>query len=125
LRHQGILLAADLPWWDGFTLYTNGRGRIDTPTMGATLAECGEAISMSQQERPRPAQDLIDYVSERAPELDPQDVSTFMDEHPKPDDEPGSHLEWAVRVLKESAERDVGDGLSIDRVVSEMRRHDR
>jgi hypothetical protein len=72
-----------------------------------------------------PSQDVVDYVAEHAPELDSQEVSAFLKEHPKPDDEPGSHIAWAVRVLRERGEGEVGDGLPVDRVVSEIRRRDR
>jgi hypothetical protein len=69
-------------------------------------------------------QQLVDYVHEHAPELDPEDVSSFMDEHPKPEDQP-SHIGWAVRVLRERGEGEIGDGLPVDRVVSEIRRRAR
>jgi hypothetical protein len=65
-----------------------------------------------------------EYVEHHAPELDPQDVRAFMAEHPKPDDEP-SHIGWAVRTLRERGEGEAGDGLSVDRVAAELRRHDR
>jgi hypothetical protein len=78
-----------------------------------------------QQSSPPPGQDVVDYVSEHAPELDPRDVSEFMAEHPKPEDETEPHLAWAVRVLRERGEGEVGDGLSVDRVVSEIRRRER
>jgi hypothetical protein len=71
-----------------------------------------------------PKNDVAEYVEEHAPELDPDEVSAFMAEHPKPDDQTGSHLAWAVRVLRERGEGEVGDGLSIDRVVNEIRRRD-
>lgn len=72
-----------------------------------------------------PSQEVIDFVAERAPELDPAEVARFMTEHPKPADEPESHVAWAVRVLRETGEGEVGDGLPVDRVVSEIRRRDR
>jgi hypothetical protein len=72
-----------------------------------------------------PSQEVIDFVSERAPELDPAEVSRFMAEHAKPDDEPASHIAWAVRVLRETGEGEVGGGLPVDRVVGEIRRFDR
>jgi hypothetical protein len=72
-----------------------------------------------------PSQEIIDFVAERAPELDPVAVSRFMAEHPKPADEPESHVAWAVRVLRETGESEVGEGLPVDRVVSEIRRMDR
>lgn len=72
-----------------------------------------------------PSQEVIDFVAQHAPELDPAEVSAFMAEHAKPDDEPASHLQWAVRVLRETGEGEVGDGLPVDRVVSEIRRLDR
>ena len=64
-------------------------------------------------------------MAERAPELDPAAVSRFMSEHPKPPDEAESHLAWAVRVLRETGEGEVGEGLPVDRVVEERRRLDR
>jgi len=73
----------------------------------------------------KPSQEVIDFVAERAPELDPAAVGRFMAEHPKPADEPGSHVAWSVRVLRETGEGEVGDGLPVDRVVSEIRRMDR
>jgi hypothetical protein len=72
-----------------------------------------------------PSQEVVDFVAERAPELDPAEVSRFMAEHSKPADEPKSHVAWAVRVLRETGEGEVGEGLSVDRVVREIRRHDR
>ncbi len=68
---------------------------------------------------------VAEYVQENAPELDPDDVSQFLAEHPKPDDEPGSHVEWAVRVLRQRGENETGDGLSVDRVADELRRRSR
>jgi hypothetical protein len=79
---------------------------------------------MEEKSRPDPPQFVVDYVTEHAPELDPGDVSAFMNEHPKPADEPDSHLGWAVRVLRERGEGEVGEGLPVDRVVDEMRRLD-
>lgn len=72
-----------------------------------------------------PSQDIIDFVSHAAPELDAAVVSRFMAEHPKPADEPESHVAWAVRVLRETGEGEVGEGLPVDRVVEERRRLDR
>lgn len=72
-----------------------------------------------------PSQEVIDFVAEHAPELDPAEVGRFMAEHAKPADEPESHVAWAVRVLRETGEGEVGDGLSVDRVVSEIRRRQR
>jgi hypothetical protein len=72
-----------------------------------------------------PSQEVIDFVAERAPELDPAEVSRFMSEHAKPDDEAGSHVAWAVRVMRETREGEFGDGLPVDRVVGEIRRFDR
>jgi hypothetical protein len=69
-----------------------------------------------------PDQNVADYVREHAPELDPDEVRAFMAEHPKPDDQPDSQLAWAVRLLRERHEGEVGDGLSVDRVVNEIRR---
>jgi hypothetical protein len=46
-----------------------------------------------------------------------------MNQHDKPENEKGFHVEWAVRALRErrTAER---TGPSIDRVAEAMRRHD-
>jgi hypothetical protein len=63
-------------------------------------------------------------VGAHAPELDAQEVKTFMAEHAKPDDEPGSHVAWAVRVLRQRGEGETGEGLSVDRVVNEIRRRE-
>lgn len=68
---------------------------------------------------PDPA--VAEYVGEHAPELDPADVAAFMADHPKPGDERGPHVAWAVRVMREVGEGEVGDGLAVDRVVSEIR----
>lgn len=76
-------------------------------------------------ENDAPSQEVIDFVAERAPELDPAKVGRFMAQHAKPADEPESHVAWAVRVLRETAEGEMGDRLPIDRVVSEIRRLDR
>ena len=72
-----------------------------------------------------PKQEVTEYLSEHAPELDPEDVSAFMAEHPKPEDETASHLGWAVRVLRERGEGEVGEGLRVDQVVNEIRRRRR
>jgi hypothetical protein len=67
---------------------------------------------------------IAQHVADHAPELDPQEVRAFMAEHAKPDDQPGSHLEWAVRVLRERGEGETGEGLSVEGVVSEIRRRE-
>jgi hypothetical protein len=77
---------------------------------------------MAENSRPDPPQDVVDYVAEHAPELDPGEVATFMDEHALPADEPGSHVGWAVRVLRERTEGEFGEGLPVDRVVDEIRK---
>lgn len=77
---------------------------------------------MNHRHDPQPGQDVVDYVSEHAPELDPREVAEFMNEHPKPGDESDPHVAWAVRVLRERGESEVGDGLPVDRVVDEIRR---
>ncbi len=68
---------------------------------------------------------IADYVGEHAPELDPQDVAAFLAEHAKPDDQPGSQIGWAVAVLRQRGENELGDGVSVDRVADELRRRDR
>jgi hypothetical protein len=75
---------------------------------------------MSEDQTPN--RDVAEYVADHAPELDPEKVSAFMAEHPKPDDETDSQLAWAVRVLRERGEGEVGDGLTVDQVVNEIRR---
>jgi hypothetical protein len=71
---------------------------------------------------PKPPQDVVDYVAEHAPELDPAEVASFMDEHDRPADEPDSHVGWAVRMLRERREGEFGEGLPVDRVVDEIRK---
>lgn len=68
---------------------------------------------------------VAEYVRDNAPELDPKEVTDFLAEHAKPEDEPGSHIEWAVRLLRQRGENEHGDGLSVDRVANELRRQDR
>jgi hypothetical protein len=68
---------------------------------------------------------IAEYVAEHAPELDSSEVAEFMAEHDKPADVRGSHLAWAVGVLRQRGEGEVGDGLSVDTVVDELRRHGR
>jgi hypothetical protein len=75
-------------------------------------------------ENPPPNREVTDYVAEHAPELDPAEVSAFMTKHDKPRDERDSHIAWAVRVMRERGEGEVGEGLPVDRVVREMRRLD-
>lgn len=79
---------------------------------------------MAENSRPDPPRDVVDYVAEHAPELDPGEVAAFMDEHAKPGVEPDSHVGWAVRVLRERAEGQFGEGLPVDRVVDEIRKFD-
>jgi hypothetical protein len=64
-----------------------------------------------------------DYVRRNAPELDVNEVVAFMNQHDKPENEKGFHVEWAVRALRErrAVER---EGPSIDRVAEALRRHD-
>lgn len=65
------------------------------------------------------------YIGDHAPELDPEDVKAFMAEHAKPDEERGSHIEWAVQVLRQRGEGETGHGLPVDSVVDEIRRRER
>jgi hypothetical protein len=81
-------------------------------------------ILMAEKSRPEPPQAVVDHVTEHAPQLDPAEVAAFMREHDKPADEPDSHVAWAVRVLRERGEGEVGEGLPVDRVVDEIRRLD-
>lgn len=81
-------------------------------------------MRMADEPSHGPAPEVVDYVQHHAPELDPRDVSAFMDEHARPADEE-SHVAWAVRVLRERGEGEVGEGLPVDRVVGELRRRDR
>ncbi|MGZ4166669.1 MAG: hypothetical protein ACXVR1_09535 [Solirubrobacteraceae bacterium] len=73
-------------------------------------------------ENAQPSDEVAQFVAAHAPELDPAEVSAFLDEHPKPGDEPESHVAWAVRVMRERGEGETGQGLPVDRVVNEMRR---
>jgi hypothetical protein len=66
--------------------------------------------------------EIATYVGRYAPELDPDDVRQFMANHAKPAADPGTHVQWAVRILREQGEGEFGDGLSIDRVADELRR---
>jgi hypothetical protein len=68
--------------------------------------------------------EIATYVRRYAPELDPEDVRKFMAEHAKPTADPGTHLQWATRMLREQGEGEFGDGLPVDRVAREMRRRD-
>lgn len=76
---------------------------------------------MADQDRGTPPPEVAEYVREHAPELDPAEVAAFMREHPRPADETDSHVAWAVRVLREQGEGEVGEGLPVDRVVDEIR----
>lgn len=71
-----------------------------------------------------PDDEVAAYVADHAPELDVAEVRAFLDAHPRPDDEP-SHVAWAVRVLRETGEGEVGARLPVDRVRAELRRRDR
>ena len=77
---------------------------------------------MADKSRPEPPQPVVDHVAEHAPELDPAEVAAFMREHDKPAGESDSHVGWAVRVLRERSEGEVGEGLPVHRVVDEIRR---
>jgi hypothetical protein len=79
---------------------------------------------MSHERMDLDEEHVTDYVGEHTPELDPKDVVAFMREHDKPDDEKGSHVAWAVRLLRQRGESETGAGLSVDRVADELRRHD-
>ena len=65
-----------------------------------------------------------DYVRRHAPELDVDDVVTFMNRHDKPEHEKGFHVEWAVRALRGQRAAEQSAAPSIDRVADAMRRHD-
>jgi hypothetical protein len=80
-----------------------------------------ETVAMS---RDHGEPDVADYVSRHAPELNEKEVVAFMNQHDKPEHEKGSHVEWAVRALRERRESERRDGPSIDQVTTEMRRHD-
>jgi len=76
---------------------------------------------------------IADYVREHTPELDPKDVIEFMREHAKPTSEPGTPIEWAVRLLRQRGENELGDGPpvervggdpAVDRVADELRRRE-
>jgi hypothetical protein len=64
-----------------------------------------------------------DYVRDHAPDLDVNEVIAFMNQHDMPEDEKGHHVEWAIRSLRERRAAD-RPGPSVDRIASEMRRHD-
>jgi hypothetical protein len=80
---------------------------------------------MATDDRHPTERDVAEYVERHAPELDAAEVTAFMAEHPKPPDETDAHQAWAVRVLRERGEGEVGRGLPVDRVVDEIRRRDR
>jgi hypothetical protein len=42
--------------------------------------------------------EITTYVSRYASELDPDDVRKIMAAHFQPDDQPGTHVQWATRV---------------------------
>ena len=88
---------------------------------------CGRptSIALMSHHDDAPSQEVIDFVARRAPELDPAEVAGFMAKHAKPAGERESHVAWAVRVLRETGEGELGAGLPVDRVVSEIRRLDR
>ncbi len=73
------------------------------------------------------------HVHEHTPELDPKEVIEFMQEHAKPTSEPGTPIEWAVRLLRQRRESKLGDGPAVeraggdpavDRVADELRRRE-
>ncbi|MBV9817628.1 MAG: hypothetical protein JOZ07_04685 [Solirubrobacterales bacterium] len=68
--------------------------------------------------------DIAEYLGHHAPELDAGEVAEWMAAHPKPDEEPGSHLDWAVRVLRQLGETQLQERLDVDRVADEIRRRD-
>jgi len=63
-------------------------------------------------------------VRQWAPELNPEDVRAFMDEHPKPDDEPDSHAVWAAKLLRQIGEGQYGEGAPTETITEAMRSHD-
>ncbi len=79
---------------------------------------------MADSDQPDPPQEIVDYVGEHAPELDPGEVAAFVQAHDKPDDEPGTQLAWAVRVMRQRGEGEFGQGLPVERVVEQFRRLD-
>ena len=82
-------------------------------------------MGMNDEQQSEPSQALVEAVREFAPELDPAEVADFMAEHPLPDGERGTHVEWAVRILRERGDGEAGDRPSVARVADEMRRRDR
>lgn len=85
-------------------------------TADATMSENSPTVDRSAIAGP---------LRELAPELDAAQVATYMTEHPLPSGESGTHLEWAVRVLRQLGEREhAAAPLSSARVVDELRRHD-
>jgi hypothetical protein len=78
---------------------------------------------MSDPDRPdaSASPSLADYVERHAPELRAADVAGFLSEHDPPQAERDAPYAWAVRVLRERSEGEHGEGLSVDRVVGEIR----
>jgi hypothetical protein len=46
--------------------------------------------------------EITTYVSRYAPELDPEDVRKFMAAHAPRDNQRGTHVQWATRMLREA-----------------------
>jgi hypothetical protein len=63
-------------------------------------------------------------VRQWAPELDPEKVREFMEEHDKPQREQDSHAVWAVKVMRQLGEGQYGEGAPLDTVADAMRDHD-
>ena len=80
------------------------------------LRRMAETVDMSDE--------IEDYVEEHAPELDASDVREFMAEHAKPTSEPGTHVEWATKLLRGHETGQQEELPSIEIVAEEMRRHD-
>jgi hypothetical protein len=55
--------------------------------------------------------DVAEYVSRHAPELNEKEVVAFLNQHDKPEQERGFHVEWAVRALRERREGEQRGGL--------------
>jgi hypothetical protein len=68
--------------------------------------------------------EIRDHVEQHAPELDPEEVSEFLERHEKPAQEPGTALEWATELLRRRARGEEQERPSIELVQETMREHD-
>ena len=68
--------------------------------------------------------EITTYVSRYAPSSTLKRSGSSWPRIPKPDDQPGTHVQWATRILREQGEGEFGDGLPVDQVAREIRRRD-